>query len=135
VPVTPLIREPADYVVAVSIDGPAEANLPVEMSAGETKGKGGFGRLLERLLPGNEMKAIAPGKAHELGALELLGQSLDLMQANLSRLRLAAYQPDLLVQLPRNVSSVYAFHRARTLIESGRDKMRSSLEAWQPRPR
>ncbi|WP_333679677.1 patatin-like phospholipase family protein [Dyella sp.] len=135
VPVTPLIREPADYVIAVSIDGPAEANLPVEMSAHETRGRSGLSRLLEKLLPGSDAKALAPGKAHELGALELLGQSMDLMQANLSRLRLAAYQPDLLVQLPRNVSSVYAFHRARNLVESGREKMRTSLEAWQPRSR
>jgi len=135
VPVTPLIREHADYVVAVSIDGPAEANLPVEMSAHESRGRGGLSRLLEKLLPGNDVKAIGPSKAHELGALELLGQSMDLMQANLSRLRLAAYQPDLLVQLPRNVSSVYAFHRARNLIESGREKMRTSLEGWQPRSR
>jgi NTE family protein len=131
VPVTPLIREPADYVIAVSIDGPAETNLPVEMSAGDTKPKSGIGRLLGKFLPG-EWRTAEPGKAHEPGALELLGQSMDLMQANLSRLRLAAYQPDLLVQLARNVSTVYAFHRARALIELGREKMRSALEAWHP---
>ncbi len=50
------------------------------------------------------------------------------MQANLSRLRLAAYQPDLLVQLARNVSSAYEFYRARELIELGRERMRAALE-------
>lgn len=129
VPVTPLIRDPADYVIAVSIDGPAETTLPVEISAGETKGKGGIGRLLGRLLIGGESASPRP---HEPGALELLGQSMDLMQANLSRLRLAAYQPDLLVQMARNVSTAYAFHRARELIELGREKMRTALEGWNP---
>lgn len=135
VPVTPLIREPADYVIAVSIDGPAEINLPVEVSAGETKSKGGIGRLLGRFLPGNELRVAESSKPHEPGALELLGQSMDLMQANLSRLRLAAYQPDLLVQLARNVSSAYEFYRARALIELGREKMRAALESWSPPPR
>src|SRR5206468_12254796 len=56
------------------------------------------------------------------GTFDLLTQSMDLMQANLSRLRLAAYEPDLLVQLPRNMASVYEFYRARELIELGREQ-------------
>ena len=135
VPVTPLIRESADYVIAVSIDGPAETTLPIEISAGDSKPRGGLGRWLGKLLPGSELRTADSSKSHEPGALELLGQSMDLMQANLSRLRLAAYQPDVLVQLPRNVSTVYAFHRARELIELGREKTRTALEAWQPTPR
>lgn len=135
VPVTPLIRESADYVIAVSIDGPAETIQPVEISAGEAKPKGGIGRLIGRLLPVNEMKSAIMSKPHEPGALELLGQSMDLMQANLSRLRLAAYQPDLLVQLPRNVSSAYEFYRAKELIELGREKTRAALESWHPASR
>lgn len=134
VPVTPLIREPADYVIAVSIDGPAETNLPVEISASDTKPRSGIGRLLGRFLPGAELKATEAGKPHDPGALALLGQSMDLMQANLSRLRLAAYQPDLLVQLARNVSSAYEFYRARELIELGRERMRVALESWNPPP-
>ncbi|GAB2572875.1 patatin-like phospholipase family protein [Dyella jejuensis] len=128
VPVTPLIREPADYVVAVSIDGPAETNVPVEISAGEPKR--GLGHLLGRLLPGSSSAKADETKAREPGALELLGQSMDLMQANLSRLRLAAYQPDILVQLARNVSTAYEFYRARELIELGREKTRQAIEAW-----
>lgn len=131
VPVTPLIRDPADYLIAVSIDGPADNSLPVELSAGETPSKRGIGRLLSRLLPGGEPKS-ADTKTQEHGALDLLGQSIDLMQANLSRLRLAAYQPDLLVQLPRNVSSAYEFYRARELIELGRGKTREALAHWNP---
>ncbi|GLQ88429.1 patatin-like phospholipase family protein [Dyella flagellata] len=135
VPVTPLIGKPADYMIAVSIDGPAETTTPVEMSTGDAKPRGGIGRLLNRLLPGSELKATESIKPREPSALELLGQSMDLMQANLSRLRLAAYQPDLLVQLARNVSSAYEFYRARELIELGRDKMRMALEAWRQSPR
>ncbi|GLQ48530.1 serine protease [Dyella lipolytica] len=132
VPVTPLIRESADYLVAVSIDGPAETTLAEEISASENHGKGGIGRLLGRWLPnGGETKATE-SKSRDPGALDLLRQSMDLMQANLSRLRLAAYQPDLLVQLARNVSGAYEFYRARELIELGRERTRAALESWNP---
>jgi NTE family protein len=133
VPVTPLIRDPADYVVAVSIDGPADTNMPIEISASQTTSKRGIGRLLSRLLPGGTEAKAADTKAQAFGALDVLVQSMDLMQANLSRLRLAAYQPDLLVQLPRNVSSAYEFYRARELIELGREKTRAALSEWNPR--
>ncbi|GLQ97992.1 patatin-like phospholipase family protein [Dyella mobilis] len=130
VPVTPLIRDPADYVIAVSIDGPADTNTPVQMSASATPARRGIGRLLGRLLPGDSKAAQT--KVQEHGALELLVQSMDLMQANLSRLRLAAYQPDLQVQIARNVSSAYEFYRARELIELGRAKTRAALAEWNP---
>jgi NTE family protein len=135
VPVTPLIRDHADYLIAVSIDGPAESTVPEEISASEKPRPRGIGRLLEKLLPGNGSAKAEPEKPREPGAIELLTQSMDLMQANLSRLRLAAYQPDLQVQMARNVSSVYEFYRARELIELGREHTRAALERWQPAPR
>jgi NTE family protein len=55
------------------------------------------------------------------------------MQANLSRLRLAAYPPDLLIEIPRNVSTVYEFYRARELIELGRERTARALDHWTPR--
>jgi NTE family protein len=137
VPVTPLIRDPADYVIAVSIDGPPASTIPEQISADTgTPAKRGLGHLLGRLLPGNHNEARdAEIKPAEPGALALLGQSMDLMQANLSRLRLAAHQPDLLVQLARNVSTAYEFYRAKELIEMGREHTRAALASWQPAPR
>jgi NTE family protein len=55
---------------------------------------------------------------------------MDLMQANLARLRLAAYEPDLLIELPRNIASAYEFYRARELIEMGRLQARAALASW-----
>lgn len=130
-PVTPLIREPCDYLFAVSLDGPAQSppSADADDAAGATRHR--LGGLLGRLLP---HAADKPGesRAHEPGVLELLGQSMDLMQANLSRLRLAAYEPDLLIQLPRNVSTAYEFYRAKELIELGRERTRAVLANWQP---
>ncbi|MGN6092178.1 MAG: patatin-like phospholipase family protein [Luteibacter jiangsuensis] len=129
-PVLPQMREDADYGVAVSVDGAAEMQKPPEKDVAAVADKGyaaKLGRLIGRVLPQGEQKIRDPG------AFELMTQSMDLMQANLSRLRLAAYPPDLLIEIPRNVSTVYEFYRARELIELGRERTVQALEAWKPR--
>ncbi|MEP7186452.1 MAG: patatin-like phospholipase family protein [Rhodanobacter sp.] len=127
VPVTPLIRDPADYLFAASMDGPAVMSVPPEIEDDPVDGTGyrqRFGEFFSKLLPQSE------GRPREPGAWDLLTQSMDLMQANLSRLRLAAYEPDLLIQMPRNVSTAYEFYRARELIEKGREQTREALANW-----
>ncbi|HZX69748.1 MAG TPA: patatin-like phospholipase family protein [Rhodanobacter sp.] len=130
VPVTPLIRSEADYVLAVSVDGPIEtiaapAPAPAESeSADETSYRHRISEFINRLIPRGESQPREPG------TLDTLNQAMDLMQANLSRLRLAAYEPDLLIELPRNVASVYEFYRARELIERGRTQARKALAEW-----
>lgn len=129
VPVTPLMREPSDYLFAVSVDGPAEGSRADEAVAEDDEAhRGRLAEFFERWRPGGHPVS----KPAELGALDLLNQSMDLMQANLSRLRLAAYAPDLLIQMPRNLSTAYEFYRARELIELGRDRTRMALEDWVP---
>ncbi|WP_181016748.1 patatin-like phospholipase family protein [Luteibacter rhizovicinus] len=131
-PVLPLMREDADYVIAVSVDGAAELQKPPEKDVTVTTDEGyaaKLGRLIGRVLPSVDGKP----KLRDPGAFDLMTQAMDLMQANLSRLRLAAYQPDVLVEIPRNVSTVYEFYRARELIELGRERTARALDAWQPR--
>jgi NTE family protein len=124
VPVTPLIREPADYLLAVSLDGPADRLTPEQDATAISEPRTG---LLGRWLPRGEAK---PPRVHEPGALALLTQAMDLMQSNLSRMRLAAYEPDLLIQIPRDAAAVYEFYRARELIELGRMRTREALERF-----
>ncbi|QDE41415.1 serine protease [Luteibacter pinisoli] len=130
-PVLPLMREDADYVIAVSVDGAAELQKAPEKDVTAVPDQGyaaKLGRLLGKVLPGSDSKL-----ARDPGAFELMTQAMDLMQANLSRLRLAAYPPDLLIEMPRNVSAVYEFYRARELIELGRERTDAMLDKWVPR--
>jgi len=127
VPVTPLMRERADYLIAVSVDGPAELPATALVEADDASHRGRIVEWLGRMLPGSSSVADSPAMP---GALDLLNQSMDLMQSNLARLRLAAYAPDLLIQMPRNVSTAYEFYRARELIELGRERARAALQDW-----
>jgi NTE family protein len=133
VPVTPLIRAHADYLVAVSLHGPADnaSSRPVAAAAAPSAAHAAHGRVSELIahwLPHGAKSVPARG------TFDLLNESMDLMQSHLSRLRLAVYEPDLLIELPRDLAHVYEFYRARELIECGREQARQALAQWSGRP-
>jgi len=124
VPVTPLIRERADFLFAISLDGPTERLSPKQdAEASPSSPPGWLGRLFGH---GEDRPPHVP----EPGALALLNQAMDLMQSNLSRLRLAASEPDLLIRMPRDAAATYEFYRASELIELGRTRTREALERF-----
>ncbi len=133
VPVMPLLGADCDYIMAVSVDGPSEQPAPEREVSADDVGEEvqtGYGHRIAEFV--SSLVSHGEPRAREPGALELLNQAMDLMQANLASLRLAAYQPDLLIELPRNMATSYQFYRARELIERGRAKAREALDGWQP---
>ncbi len=62
--------------------------------------------------------------------LELFARSLDIVQETITRFKLAAQPPDLLITIPRNACAFYEFHRADELIELGRKRTREALARW-----
>jgi NTE family protein len=69
--------------------------------------------------------------ASDPGVLELFARSLDTVQETLTRFKLAAQPPDLIISIPRNVCAFYEFHRAEEVIELGRTRTREALAHWQ----
>src|SRR5699024_9174049 len=131
VPVMPLLSADADYIIAASVSGPAEKASLRERQAqhDDSAERSGYrqriAEFVSHLVPHGDPKPRQPG------AWELFNQTMDVMQANLAGLRLAAYQPDLLIELPRNMATSYQFYRARELIERGRAGTRESLNEWE----
>jgi NTE family protein len=76
-----------------------------------------------------------PADNESSGMLDLFTRSLDTVQETLTRLKLAAQPPDLLIRIPRNSCAFHEFHRAAELIEIGRERTREALERWKrPQP-
>jgi NTE family protein len=78
---------------------------------------------LDGLLEKREKKAVEP----DPGILELFARSLDVVQETVTRFKLAAQPPDLVIGIPRNACAFYEFHRAEELIEIGRKRTREAL--------
>lgn len=135
-------------VVAVPVDAPpADATIPagesvdnaaLEPNAGadavapeQTPGyrqriAGFFGSLLEP----NGNKSVVEA---DPGILELFARSLDVVQETVTRFKLAAQPPDLVIPIPRNACAFYEFHRAAELIEIGRLRTREALLKFAPK--
>jgi len=69
--------------------------------------------------------------SNDIGMLELFARSLDTVQETITRFKLAAQPPDLIVRIPRNVCAFYEFHRAEEIIEIGRERTREALRHFQ----
>jgi NTE family protein len=128
-PLTPLLQSPGDYTIAVNVNGLPEALPPRTPQASSVAHAG----LRSRIAAFVKRTVVRQGgDATTPGWTETLTQSLELMQENLTRFRLAADRPDLVITVPRNASAVYEFYRAQELIELGRERAQRALQAWRP---
>ena len=158
VPITPTLRDLTDCTIAVDLNAPAEtpesvstdtsidveqiepmsggvpvvAGTPVAES-GEQPTVLGYKRKLTELFGGLlEKRDKKTEDANDTGLLETFARSLDVVQATITRFKLAAQPPDLLVSIPRNAAAFYEFHRAEELIELGRVRTREALREFKP---
>jgi NTE family protein len=72
------------------------------------------------------------GDAHEvpkLGSFEVMNRTIDIAQSALARHTLAAYPPDLLIEVPRSTCRGLEFHRAAEVIAAGRALAMRALDA------
>lgn len=141
VPVTPTLRDLTDATIAVDVnaeaEGIAERETPITrpeivepVPAENLHGYRRIAALFEGFIERRARKRTA---APEPGVLELFARSLDVVQETLTRYKLAAQPPDLVISIPRNVCAFYEFQRAEEVIEIGRQRTREALARWQSR--
>ena len=151
-PVSPTLRDLTDCTIAVDINAPAE---PLDgMPETNESDRGAAGQASPEMLPDGAKpapvdvqratyrKRIAEfieslmekrersAAVAEPGAFELFARSLDTVQETITRLKIAAEPPDLLITIPRNACAFYEFHRADELIALGRKRTREALARW-----
>ncbi|MCG7609791.1 esterase [Mycolicibacterium sp. (ex Dasyatis americana)] len=69
-----------------------------------------------------------PADVPKLGSFEVMNRTIDIAQAALARHTLAAYPPDLLIEVPRTVCRSLEFHRAAEVIDIGRELTARALD-------
>ncbi|MCO4756392.1 MAG: patatin-like phospholipase family protein [Oceanospirillaceae bacterium] len=63
------------------------------------------------------------------GRIDVLLDSVEVMQGSLSQYKIAGYPPDLVVPIPHDLCHFFEFYRAEEVIEVGRQITRERLEA------
>lgn len=79
-------------------------------------------------------KQVATTRAQQTtvpGIVDVVSMTIETMQGAIGRLKTAAYSPDIVIDIPREVCSFYEFYRARELIDYGRERAASVLALHQ----
>jgi NTE family protein len=114
VPIAPALNQQTDLIVAVNLN----ANLRSEHESPEQVEAGG-----------------SPATVVLPGLLDVMSMTMETMQNAIARLKLAAYSPDVVVEVPRDACSFYEFYRAAELIELGRIRAEAALGAVPVQPK
>ncbi len=146
-PIAPIAAINADLTIAVSVSG-TEADVGDQLAGDVRPTRERLNKLLrstsallDRLSATTDSAAeeslqIADIEAAEqaetsfpkLGSFAIMMRSIDIAQAALARHQMAAYPPDLLIEVPRTACRSLDFHRATELIDLGHDLAARALD-------
>jgi NTE family protein len=117
---------------AEPLEAAAESERPLIAGAEPDPSRGRRSRIGDFINGLIEKRERTREESGDPGMLELFARSLDVVQETITRFKLAAQPPDLIIRIPRNVAAFYEFHRAEEIIEFGRRRTREALRHWQP---
>lgn len=119
VPLAPTLDDATDLTIAVDLSGPAETRPTPPVRESLT----GDNSYRKRVL--NFVQSARPTRAPRQtprGLLDVAFTSMQAMQDTIAQLRLSAYSPDVMIEVPRNACGFFEFWRAEELIALGRDR-------------
>jgi NTE family protein len=144
-PLDPTAAAAADFTFAVSLQGPREAHEPVSPARGFSVRSPEWATDLRRRFTRSgpddlsDAASVQPPEALEADSTstvpppdvrtsDVVSQSFDAMQSLITRYRLAALPPDVLVTVPLSAAKTLDFHRAAELIDLGRTLASAALD-------
>jgi NTE family protein len=120
VPIAATYRDGTDLTIAVSLSGPPSRQSSDPPVSEQVEEASGFSARLWRRLPGRGERNGKGERSEERWDLSfVVSQSIDAMQGVITRQRLAAHPPDVLIEIPRDACGVLEFDRAGELIALG----------------
>ena len=147
-PMAPIAAVNADLTIAVSLSGsePAGDHEPEPRPTAEWLNRmlSSTSALLDRptaravlnrfgvMDPESEIEPDEEPDVPRLGGFEVMNRTIDIAQAALARHTLAAYPPDLLIEVPRSACRGLEFHRAAEVIDIGRTLAARALDTIDP---
>ncbi len=70
-------------------------------------------------------------KIAKLGYMSLLNKAVDLMENRIIDLSIEKHQPDMVINVSREVCSMFEFHKAKEVIEAGRSAAKETLDNFE----
>jgi len=133
-PSAPATSDGTDITIAVSLSGrdmkePYGPNPPEQPLSKIGRYRHSIDTFLGRVQDtlGMETESKQDEK-RELGLTDIMLGMFDTMQGAIERYRLAAYPPDVLIEIPNNICQTHEIYKARALVAAGRYWAAEALE-------
>lgn len=129
-PIIPVVASQADLIIAVDLNTGDVNHSHLKLPSNKYLHRSGMSD--EWNMPDvdtSSAEQVSKEQSEIGGRMDILLNSVEVMQASLTEYKIAGYPPDLVVRIPKNLCSFYDFHRAAETIEYGRLATREKLEA------
>ncbi|NNJ95196.1 MAG: serine protease [Halobacteria archaeon] len=138
VPIAPTLQDSTDAIIAVSLSGVekrmGKSNRRDTAPKHAKKLRHRYQEQIEAFIDGLQEHLGFNGEQEEsqpsLSLADAALLSLDAMQASIARSMLAAYPPDLLIEVPINTCAAHEFYRAEEVIAVGEYWAKQAIERF-----
>ena len=127
IPIAPTLNDTTDLTIAVNLNAMVPGYRRPDkrkraVTASDRHYRNRISRFVAELFAGEDEDKDSPDAA------DVLLRSIDVMQGAIARLKLAAYAPDRVVDIPRDACSFFEFHRAEEMAELGYERTCKALD-------
>ena len=133
VPVAPTIGDETDMTIAVNLAGPSD--IPEKMDDISSVPAFHSSRLHEKVnrFIKRLKRSVTSNIGRDWGVYDIAIQAFEAMQSTIARQKLAAYPPDIVIEIPKNACRTLEYDRAPEMIELGYRKVKECLSqaTWQ----
>ncbi|MGD8547722.1 MAG: patatin-like phospholipase family protein [Thiohalophilus sp.] len=131
VPIAPTLRDRTKMTVAVSLSGRFDEELQQAENNQEDEDindENSYRRAISKFIEGLQEKlGLNDDDVPEIDVFDIISRSIEAMQNSIARFRIAAYNPDHLIEIPVNACGIFEFYRAQEMIDLGYERAEKIL--------
>ncbi len=128
IPIAPTLNDNTDLTIAVNLSGMDNNYRPKKKTEKKAPvaSDDSYRNEITRFIGGLFDKEDKPDTSTD--ASEILTKSIDVMQGAIARLKLGAYAPQKIIEIPRDACTFFEFHRAEEMADLGYENARKALD-------
>jgi len=124
-PTVPLLSDTNDLLIAVNLNGERKADKMIEQHSDEEES------IQQKITEFIQKNFFENEKKEEVNYFTIVSKTIETMQNLITRYELAAHQPDIVIDIPKNLCGFYEFHEAQKIIEYGERTARQAISEYQ----
>ncbi len=123
-PTVPLLSDVTDLLIAVNLNAERQATNLLSSSTQEDSIQNKITEFLQ--------KNFSPKNSYDdQNYFTIISKTIETMQNLITRYELAAHQPDIVIEIPKNLCGFYEFHQAKKIINYGQEVAYKKIKEYE----